>query len=122
MYGSRTRVKVVKNKVAPPFREALFDIIYGQGISREGELLDMGVDAGVVDKSGAWYAFGSERLGQGKENVRAFLQENTEIRQAMEDKLLEHLGHTLKGTDATKEATPTPTSTEDPADKASDTE
>lgn len=91
-YGSRVRVKVVKNKVAPPFREALFDILYGTGISREGELLDMGVDAGIVDKSGSWFAFGSERLGQGRENVRAFLQENTELRQQIEDKLLEHLG------------------------------
>jgi len=91
-YGSRVRVKVVKNKVAPPFREALFDVLYGTGISREGELLDMGVDAGIVDKSGAWYAFGSERLGQGRDNVRQFMQENTEIRQQIEDRLLEHLG------------------------------
>ncbi len=91
-YGIRARVKVVKNKIAPPFREALFDIIYGTGISREGELLDMGVDAGIVEKSGAWYSFGSERLGQGKENVRAFLQENDDIRQAIEAQLLEHLG------------------------------
>jgi recombination protein RecA len=93
-YGIRARVKVVKNKVAPPFREALFDILYGTGISREGELLDMGVDAGIVDKSGAWYALGSERLGQGRENVRAFLQENPEIRRQIEEKLLEHLGLT----------------------------
>ncbi len=91
-YGIRARVKVVKNKVAPPFREACFDILYGTGISREGELLDMGVDAGVVDKSGAWYALGSERLGQGRENVRVFLQENPEIRSQIEEKLLEHLG------------------------------
>ncbi|TVM16268.1 recombinase RecA [Oceanidesulfovibrio indonesiensis] len=95
VYGSRVRVKVVKNKVAPPFREALFDILYGTGISREGELLDLGVDNGVVEKSGAWYAFGSERLGQGKENVRVFLQENPEIRETIERKLLEHLGHEL---------------------------
>lgn len=95
VYGSRVRVKVVKNKVAPPFREALFDILYGTGISREGELLDLGVDNNVVEKSGAWYAFGSERLGQGKENVRVFLQENTELRDTVEKKLLEHLGHAL---------------------------
>ncbi|QJT10941.1 recombinase RecA [Oceanidesulfovibrio marinus] len=95
VYGSRVRVKVVKNKVAPPFREALFDILYGTGISREGELLDLGVDNGVVEKSGAWYAFGTERLGQGKENVRVFLQENTELRDSVEKKLLEHLGHAL---------------------------
>ncbi|MGE4296536.1 MAG: recombinase RecA [Desulfovibrionaceae bacterium] len=92
VFGGRVRVKVVKNKVAPPFREALFDLLYGTGISREGELIDMGVDAGIVDKSGAWFAFGSERLGQGKENVRAFLQENPEIRTAVEEKVLAHLG------------------------------
>jgi recombination protein RecA len=92
VYGSKVRVKVVKNKVAPPFREAIFDVLYGQGISREGEIIDMGVDAGVVDKSGAWYAFGDERLGQGKENVRALLQENDELRQQVEDKLMEHMG------------------------------
>jgi recombination protein RecA len=92
VYGNRVRVKVVKNKVAPPFREALFDILYGQGISREGELLDLGVEHAIVDKSGAWYAFGSERLGQGRENVRAFLQENTELAKSIEDKLLVHLG------------------------------
>ncbi|WP_320172307.1 recombinase RecA [Maridesulfovibrio sp.] len=92
VYGSRTRIKVIKNKVAPPFREALVDILYGTGMSREGELLDLGVDHGVVDKSGAWYAFGSERLGQGKENVRQFLVENPELRQQIEDSLLVHLG------------------------------
>ncbi|MFZ5813120.1 MAG: recombinase RecA [Thermodesulfobacteriota bacterium] len=91
-YGNRCRVKVVKNKVAPPFREAQFDILYGTGVSREGELLDMGVEAGIVDKSGAWFAFGTERLGQGRENVRAFLQENTGIREAIEKRLMEHLG------------------------------
>ncbi|MBT8764135.1 recombinase RecA [Desulfohalobiaceae bacterium Ax17] len=92
VYGNRVRVKVVKNKVAPPFREAVFDILYGQGISREGELLDLGVEHGIVDKSGAWYAFESERLGQGRENVRAFLQENKELAKSIEDKLLVHLG------------------------------
>jgi recombination protein RecA len=92
VYGNRTRVKVVKNKVSPPFREALFDILYGTGISREGEIIDLGAENGIVDKSGAWYAFGSERLGQGRENVRAFLQEHTDIRQQMEDALRAHLG------------------------------
>lgn len=91
-YGNRTRVKVVKNKVAPPFREAQFDILYGTGISKEGELVDLGVEHGIVDKSGSWYAYGSERLGQGKENVRAFLQQNPEIQQEIENKLLVHLG------------------------------
>ncbi len=91
-YGSKCRIKVVKNKVAPPFREAIVDILYGTGISKEGEILDMGSDAGIVEKSGAWYAFGSERLGQGRDNVRQFLQENTDIRDQIEQKLLEHLG------------------------------
>jgi len=91
-YGIKARVKVVKNKVAPPFREAIFDVLYGTGISREGEILDMGVDAGIVEKSGAWYSYGDERLGQGKENVRAMLQENAELRGAIEEKLLAHLG------------------------------
>ncbi|NCC25245.1 MAG: recombinase RecA [Deltaproteobacteria bacterium] len=97
-YGNRVRVKVVKNKVAPPFREAQFDILYGTGISREGELLDMGVDNGVIEKSGSWFAFGAERLGQGKENVRALLQENEELRDKVEAALMEHLG--LVGTKA----------------------
>lgn len=92
VYGNRVKVKVVKNKVAPPFREAQFDILYGTGVSKEGELLDMGVQHNIIEKSGSWYAFGSERLGQGKENVRAFLQENPEIQQTIENSLLEHLG------------------------------
>ena len=91
-YGSLTRVKVVKNKMAPPFREAKFDIIWGTGISRSGELIDLGVEAGVIEKSGSWFAFGSERLGQGKENVRALLDENAELRAAVEKQLTEHLG------------------------------
>ncbi|MDD2967046.1 MAG: recombinase RecA [Desulfovibrionaceae bacterium] len=90
--GSRTRVKVVKNKVAPPFRKAEFDIIYGTGISRSGELLDLGIEAGVVDQSGSWFAFGSEKLGQGREKVRAMLDENTQLAAAIEAKLMEHLG------------------------------
>ena len=92
VYGTRAKIKVVKNKVAPPFREAVVDILYGTGISRESEVLDMGVEAGIVEKSGAWFAFGSERLGQGRENVRALLQENPDLRRAIEDKLLDHLG------------------------------
>jgi len=93
-YGNRTRIKVVKNKVAPPFREALVDILYGTGMSREGEIIDLGVDNKIIEQSGSWFAFGSERLGQGKENVRALLTENAELRQKIEDKLLEHLGMT----------------------------
>jgi len=91
-YGNRVRVKVVKNKMAPPFREAEYDVLFGTGISRVGELLDLGVEHGIVDKSGAWYAFGSERLGQGKENVRAFLQDNDDLRMQIERALLEQLG------------------------------
>ncbi|HBE94978.1 MAG TPA: recombinase RecA [Desulfovibrio sp.] len=93
-YGSRVRIKVVKNKVAPPFREATLDILYGQGMSREGELIDLGIEHGIIEQSGSWFAFGAERLGQGKENVRALLVENAELRQKIEDKLLEHLGMT----------------------------
>jgi recombination protein RecA len=91
-YGNRTRIKVVKNKVAPPFREALVDILYGTGMSREGEIIDLGVENKIIEQSGSWFAFGSERLGQGKENVRALLVENAELRQKIEDKLIEHLG------------------------------
>jgi recombination protein RecA len=78
--GNRTRVKVVKNKIAPPFREAEFDIIYGRGISKEGDILDLGVGLGLVEKSGAWYSFEGERIGQGRENVKRFLGENQDIR------------------------------------------
>ena len=91
-YGNRTRVKVVKNKVAPPFREALFDILYGTGISRTGEIIDIGSEAGIIEKSGSWFAFSGERLGQGKENVRALLDNNDELRLAIEAKIIAHLG------------------------------
>ena len=91
-FGNRTRVKVVKNKVAPPFREAVFDIIYGTGISRTGEIIDIGSEAGIIEKSGSWFAFSGERLGQGKENVRAMLEENEDLRLAIEAKIIEHLG------------------------------
>ncbi len=91
-FGSRTRVKVVKNKVAPPFREAVFDILYGQGISRSGEVLDLAVDAKIVEQSGSWFAFGAEKLGQGKEKVRALLDENIDLRNAIERRVVEHLG------------------------------
>lgn len=91
-YGSLTRVKVVKNKMAPPFREAKFDIIWGTGISRSGEVIDLAVEAKIIDKSGAWYAYGSEKLGQGKEKVRQLLDENAELREEIEAKLIEHLG------------------------------
>jgi recombination protein RecA len=90
--GGRTRVKVVKNKVAPPFREAEFDVMYGEGISREGDLLDLAVDKKIVEKSGTWFAFGGERLGQGRENVKQFLKENPAISKAIEVRVRQELG------------------------------
>ena len=90
--GSETRVKVVKNKVAPPFREAIFDILYGTGISRQGEIIELGVNAGIVDKSGAWYAYNKDRIGQGKDNAREYLIEHPEIAQEIEAKVREKLG------------------------------
>ncbi|MDR0815831.1 MAG: recombinase RecA [Desulfovibrio sp.] len=91
-FGSRTRVKVVKNKVAPPFRSAVFDILYGQGISRSGELLDIGIEAGIIEQSGSWFAFGAEKLGNGREKVRALLDENETLRLEIEKIVIEHLG------------------------------
>ncbi|MFT6224733.1 MAG: recombination protein RecA [Paracoccaceae bacterium] len=85
--GNATRVKVVKNKVAPPFKQVEFDIMYGEGISKNGELLDLGVKAGVVDKSGAWYSYGDERIGQGRENAKNFLKENVRMANEIEDKI-----------------------------------
>src|SRR5499433_266792 len=89
--GSRTRAKVVKNKVAAPFREAEFDILYGEGISREGDLIDLGVDHGVLEKSGTWISFGGERMGQGRENARVFLKEHKDIREKLEAGLRKRL-------------------------------
>ena len=85
-------MKVVKNKVAPPFREAEFDILYGEGISKEGDLLDLGVDHKIIEKSGAWYAIDGERMGQGRENARQFLKDNKDIRQEVENRLRQGLG------------------------------
>ncbi len=90
--GNRTRCKVVKNKMAPPFKQAEFDILYGQGISREGGLIDMGVDQGFVRKSGAWYTYEGDQLGQGKENARAFLRDNPDLSDELEKKIKEKLG------------------------------
>ena len=92
--GGRTRVKIVKNKVAPPFREAEFDIMYGEGISREGDLLDLAVEKRIIEKSGAWFAYGGERLGQGRENAKTFLKENPDIRQTIETRVRKELGLT----------------------------
>ena len=90
--GSRTRVKVVKNKLAPPFKNVEFDIMYGEGISRTSDLLDMGVELSVVDKSGSWYSYEGERIGQGRENVKTFLQDNPDIFDSIEGKVREALG------------------------------
>jgi recombination protein RecA len=95
--GSETKVKVVKNKVAPPFKTAEFDILYGEGISREGEIIDMGVTAKIVDKSGAWYAYSGEKIGQGKDNAREFLRENPDLAVEIENKIRESLGIPLLG-------------------------
>jgi recombination protein RecA len=92
--GGRTRVKVVKNKVAPPFREAEFDVMYGEGISREGDLLDLAVDRKIVEKSGTWFAFSGERLGQGRENVKQFLKDNPTTFKSIEEKVRKELGLT----------------------------
>jgi len=93
--GSETRVKIVKNKVAPPFRQAEFDILYGEGISREGELLELGVLHDVLEKTGAWYAYKGDRLGQGKDNSREFLRENPELAREIEMKIREKAGVAL---------------------------
>jgi len=95
--GSRTRAKVVKNKVAAPFREAEFDIVYGEGISREGDLIDLGVDKGLVEKSGTWLSFGGERMGQGRENARTFLKENKDVRDKLENALRKKLEIPIPG-------------------------
>ncbi|WP_457640359.1 recombinase RecA [Persephonella sp.] len=91
--GSRVRVKVVKNKLAPPFKEAEFDVIYGEGISKEGELLDLGEELGIIKKSGAWYSYGDRKIGQGREKAREFLKQNPEIAQEIEQKIREEYLH-----------------------------
>jgi recombination protein RecA len=98
--GSETKVKVVKNKVAPPFKTAEFDILYGEGISREGEIIDMGVNARVLDKAGAWYAYNGEKIGQGKDNAREFLRENPDLAREIENKVREAMGIRLLGGEA----------------------
>jgi recombination protein RecA len=85
--GNQTRIKVVKNKLAPPFKQVVTEILYGEGISREGELIDMGSDNKIVEKSGAWYSYGSERIGQGKDNARQYLKDNPSVAKEIEDKL-----------------------------------
>jgi recombination protein RecA len=90
--GNRTRVKVVKNKMAPPFREVEFDIMYGEGISHEGDLVDLGAECNAIEKSGAWFAFEGERIGQGRENAKQFLREHADIAKKVEGKILAHHG------------------------------
>jgi recombination protein RecA len=102
--GNRTKVKVVKNKVASPFREAEFDIIYGEGISKEGDLLDLGVAQNLVEKSGSWFSYKGDRIGQGRENARQFLKDNPDIRQTLDTELRKLLG--LIKTDAAAAAAP----------------
>jgi recombination protein RecA len=100
--GSETKVKVVKNKVAPPFKTAEFDILYGEGTSREGEIIDLGVEAKIVDKSGAWYAYQGEKIGQGKDNAREFLRENPDVALEIENKVREALGVPLQAAGVAK--------------------
>jgi recombination protein RecA len=95
--GNETKVKVVKNKVAPPFRAAEFDILYGEGISREGEILDLGASSNIIEKSGAWYSYGGERIGQGKDNAREFLREHPQMALEVENKVRAHLGVRPRG-------------------------
>ncbi len=106
--GSRTRIRVVKNKVAPPFREAEFDIIYGKGVSREGELIDLAVLKGIVDKSGAWFSYGSDRLGQGRENAKTFISENPELFDEIMQKVKVEvgIGPKIDSAEAEEEAVP----------------
>ena len=104
--GNETRVKVVKNKVAPPFKEALFDIMYGQGISRHGEIIDMGVEHGFIEKSGAWYSAGGNRIGQGRDNAREYLRENPALSKEIEDKIRDKVGITIGGAVSKDEGSP----------------
>ncbi len=106
--GNQTRVKVVKNKVAPPFRVVEFDIMYGEGISKTGELLDLGVNANIVEKAGAWFSYNGERIGQGRENAKKFLRENSEVAATIENAVRENAGLVaeamLVGPDSEEEA------------------
>jgi len=113
--GNRTKVKIVKNKVAAPFREAEFDIIYGEGISREGDLIDLGVAQNIVEKSGSWYSYKGERIGQGRENARQFLKDNPDIRQQVDTELRKALGLMRKEPDAVAPQVPAPVEAAKPA-------
>lgn len=121
--GNRTRIKIVKNKVAPPFREVEFDIMYGEGVSKEGDLLDLAVKENIVDKAGAWFSFGSDRIGQGRENAKQFLKENDDIREQIKQKVLEKYNlikgdeEANKGAESKSSATPEPKSKKDKKEK-----
>jgi recombination protein RecA len=117
--GNETRVKVVKNKVSPPFKMAEFDILFGEGISREGEIIDMGVNARIVEKSGAWYAYNGEKIGQGRDNAREFLRENPDLAVEIENKVRDSLGIALL---PVEEAAPAPGGKAGKAAKASSEE
>jgi recombination protein RecA len=104
--GNRTRVKVVKNKVAPPFKNAEFDIVYGEGISKEGDILDLGVSLDIVEKSGAWYSFQGDRIGQGRQNVKRFLKENVDIRDNIADQILGKTGLRKDPAESAKKSDP----------------
>jgi len=112
--GNRTKVKVVKNKVASPFREAEFDIIYGEGISKEGDLIDLGVAHNVIEKSGSWFSYKGDRIGQGRENARQFLKDNADIRQTIDMELRRQLGLLKPEADAKAVPVPEPARTEAP--------
>ena len=106
--GNRTKVKVVKNKMAPPFREAEFDIIYGEGISKEGDLIDLGVAQNLVEKSGSWYSYKGERIGQGRENAKQFLKDNPEVRTRLDLEVRKALGLIKEAPDAPVVEVPVP--------------
>jgi recombination protein RecA len=115
--GSRTKVKVVKNKVASPFRQAEFDITYGEGISRTGELIDLGIEAKIVEKSGAWLSYGDLRIGQGRENAKQFLKENPDLASEIEVKLRKALGLNPVETATEKMSAPPPPAAEPPRER-----
>jgi recombination protein RecA len=115
--GNQTRVKVVKNKLAPPFRQVEFDIMYGEGISKVGELIDLGVKAGVVEKSGAWFSYDSQRIGQGRENAKQFLLDHPDIYNAIEAKVLAHHNVRRIGIDVASEAAVAASPVDDKASK-----
>ena len=122
--GNRTRVKVVKNKVAPPFREAEFDIMYGQGISREGEILDIAVKLDIIEKSGSWFSYNGQKIGQGRDNVREFLRANPELGEEIAQKVMENAGKLMenqrlkKPAPAARTAAPAPEAPEAPKPEA----